>query len=397
MLKVPGPEIAARIAALQALLVKGGLDAAIIRQNADLYYFSGTVQDAHLIVPATGRPHFLVRRDVGRAEEQSPIRPVVPLRKIRDLSAALVDACGGATPKRIGMELDVLPANTFFFYDESIFPKQEIVDASSLIRLVRAVKSPWEIEMMRAAAACSGAVADAVPAILRAGITERELSAQLELAARRAGHMGILRLRTFNMEMYFGHVLSGADAAIPSYGDTATGGRGVSPAFAQGASDRKIQTGEVVSVDTMLNLNGYLNDQTRNFAVGSVPPQLAEAYRLSREIHAWFRGAARPGAVTGELYDAVMKQVEGTGWADYFLGSGDARVSFVGHGLGIEVDEHPLIAKGQKLTLEARMIIAFEPKFIIPGVGLAGLENTYAVTPEGLESLNTATEELVVV
>jgi len=397
MLRVPGSEIAVRIAALQTLLAKSGLDAAIIRQNADLYYFTGTVQDAHLIVPAAGRPHFLVRRDAGRAEEQSPIRPVAPLRTIRDLSAALVDACGGTAPKRIGMELDVLPANAFFLYDEKIFPKQEIVDVSGLVRSIRAIKSPWEIERMRAAAGCSRAVADAVPAILHAGIAERELSLQLEQVARRAGHMGLVRLRTFNMEMYFGHVLSGPDAAVPSYGDTATGGRGVSPAFAQGASDRKIQAGEVVSIDTMLNLNGYLNDQTRNFAVGSPPPRLAEAYGLSREIHERFKAAAKPGAVAGDLYDAVLKWVERAGWADYFLGFGDARVSFVGHGLGIEVDEYPLVARGQRLILEERMIVAFEPKFIIPNVGLAGLENTYVVTSEGLESLNTATEEMVVV
>ena len=229
MLKVPASEIAARIAALQALLARGGLDAVVIRQNADLYYFTGTVQDAHLVVPASGRPVFLVRRDVGRAEEQSPIRPVVPLRKMQELAPALQEACGGAAPGRIGMELDVLPANVFFYYDENIFPKQEIVDASGYIRLVRAVKSPWELDMMRRAAACSRAVAEAVPKILRAGITERELSVELEITARRAGHMGLLRLRTFNMEMYFGHILSGPDAAVPSYGNLATEERASAP------------------------------------------------------------------------------------------------------------------------------------------------------------------------
>lgn len=397
MLKVPGSEIAARIAALQAYLRKDGLDAAIIRQNADLFYFAGTVQDAHLMVPAVGHPLFLVRRDVGRAAEQSPLRPVLPQPKIRDLSVALAEVCRGSTPKRIGMELDVLPANAFFFYNEKVFPRQEIVDASTLVRRVRAVKSPWEIEMMRHAAACSKAVADAVPEILRAGITERELSVELERVARIAGHMGLIRLRGFNMDMYFGHVLSGPDAAMPSYGDMPTGGRGVSPAFAQGASDRKIQPGELVSVDTMLNRDGYLNDQTRNFCLGAPSSRLAEAYELSREVHGRFREAARPGTVSGELYDLVLKWVEEAGWADHFMGFGDTRVGFVGHGLGIEVDEYPFIARGQKLVLEEGMIVAFEPKFIVPGVGLAGLENTYAVTSGGLESLNTATEELVIV
>ena len=393
---VPMSEIANRIVSLQAHLESNAVDLAIVRQNADLFYFSGTVQDAHLLVPASGQPILVVRRDVGRAEAQSPVRPVVAMQSLKELLPAVERTCGGKVLRRIGMELDVLPANTFFFYDEKLFPRQEIVDISALVRQVRMVKSGWEIEMMRSAAAISRAVADAVPSLLQEGVTELELSVELERVARRAGHLGLVRLRGFNMDMYFGHILSGPEAAVSSYADAPTGGVGLSPAFGQGPSLRRIGRNEVVSVDTMLNYNGYLNDQTRNFALGQPPSQLLDAYQLVREIHAGMCSRAIPGAITGDLYDWAWQEVTRLGWQDFFMGADTARVKFIGHGLGIEVDEFPFIAQGQKLALQTNMTFAFEPKFIIPGVGIAGLENTYVVTDGGLESLNTASEELIV-
>lgn len=394
---VPASEIASRIVGLQALLEKSEVDLAIIRQNADLYYFAGTVQDAHLLVPATGQPLLVVRRDVQRAEAQSPIRPVVPMQSIKELVAAVEQACEGRSLRRIGMELDVLPTNTFFFYDEKLFPRQQIVDVSGFVRQVRMVKSTWELDMMRGAAEISRAVAEAVPRLLREGISELELSAELELVARKAGHLGLIRLRGFNMDMYFGHILSGPEAAMPSYADAPTGGPGFSAAFGQGPSLRRIGRNELVSVDTMLNHNGYLNDQTRNFAIGKPPAKLLAAYQLACDIHAGIRERAMPGAVTGELYDWTWQEVIRAGWQDSFMGADAMRVKFIGHGLGIEVDEFPFIAQGQRQVLEANMTFAFEPKFILPGMGIAGLENTYVVAEKGLVSLNTASEELVVV
>ena len=395
MLLVPLHEIEHRIAALQALLLREDVQAAVIRQNADMYYFAGTVQDAHLIVPAQGRPLLLVRRDVQRAEAQSPLRPVVPLPSVKALPGELANHCGADAVDRLGMELDVLPAATFLFYREKLFPRQRIVDVSGLIRRVRMVKSAWEIEMMRGAAGISRAVADAVPDLLREGLPELELSAELEMVARKAGHLGLIRMRAFNMDMYFGHILSGPEAAIPAYADAPTGGPGLSPAFGQGPGRRRIARNEIVSVDIMSNHNGYLNDQTRNFCLGDPPPRLRDAYRLVEQIHALARAQARPGTVTGDLYEVVWQRVTAAGWGDFFMGHDALRVKFIGHGLGLEVDEFPFIAQGQQLALAEGMTFAFEPKFSLPGIGIAGLENTYLVTAGGLESLNTAREDLV--
>jgi len=394
---IPASEIANRIVALQALLRKNGVDAAVIRQNADMFYFTGTVQDSHLIVPSSGNPVFLVRRSLVRAEAESPLRPIIQMKSMAQVREATFEACGTSEPRTIGLELDVLPANTFFFYDEKIFPKQQIVDISGLVRQVRMIKSPWEIGIMRDAAAISKLVAESVPHLLRPGMTELELCAELEAVSRKAGNSGMVRLRAFNMEMVFGHILSGPNAAVPSYTDGPTGGPGISPAFGQGAGDRKIIAGEIVSVDTMIMWNGYANDQTRNFCIGPPPPRLASAYEFVQSVHARFRDLARPGAITGELYEAVWRWAREAGWATWFMGCSDPRVTFVAHGIGVEVDEFPFIAQGQKLELQQGMVFAFEPKVIIPNEGIAGLENTYLVTSDGIESLNTATEELVII
>jgi Xaa-Pro dipeptidase len=394
---IPASEIAKRIVALQALLMENGVDAAVIRQNADLFYFTGTVQDSHLIVPSSGNPVFLVRRSLARAEVESPLRPIIKMERLAQVREATFEACGTSEPKTIGLELDVLPANAFFIYDEKIFPKQQIVDISGPIRKVRMIKSSREITIMRDAAAISKLVAESVPHLLTPGMTELELCAELEAVSRKAGNSGMTRLRAFNMEMVFGHVLSGPNAAVPSYTDAPTGGPGISPAFGQGAGDRKINAGEIVSVDTMIIWNGYANDQTRNFCIGPPPPRLASAYEFIQSAHARFRNLARPGAITGELYEAVWQWAREAGWATWFMGCSDPRVTFVAHGIGVEVDEFPFIAQGQKLELQQGMVFAFEPKVIIPDEGIAGLENTYLVTSDGIESLNTATEELTII
>ena len=397
MQTVPSSEIANRIVALQALLKKKNVDAAVIRQNADLFYFTGTVQDAHLIVPASGAPVHLVRRSVERAEADSPLRPVIRMKSLTELREATFEACENGEPKTIGFELDVVPASAFFVYDEKIFPKQQIVDISSLIRQLRMIKSPWEIQVMRDAATISKLVAESVPRLLTTGMTELELWAELEAVSRKAGNYGLIRMRAFNLEMIFGHVLSGPNATVPSYTDAPTGGPGISPAFGQGSGYRKIAAGDVVSVDTMIVWNGYANDQTRNFCIGRPSLRLADAYEFVRSVHVRFRELARPGTVTGELYEAVLQWAGEAGWAAWFMGFSDPKISFVGHGLGVEVDEFPFIAEGQKLALQQGMVFAFEPKILIPDEGIAGLENTYLVTNDGIESLNTATEELVII
>ncbi|MDR3569044.1 MAG: Xaa-Pro peptidase family protein [Syntrophobacteraceae bacterium] len=396
MLKIPAEEIAGRLVSLQGLLAKNGVDVAIIRHNADLFYFTGTVQDAHLVVPAGGNPVLFVRRNLERAKEQTPLRPIVAMKSLSELAGAVSAASQTREPGVIGLTLDVMPANLFFMFDEKLFPKQTIRDISPLVRMVRSIKSAWEIEQMRNAAKVGDLVKAAVVDFLREGVSELELDAELEAVARKAGNMGLYRVRTYNNEMGFGHILSGAEGAIPAYHDAPTGGPGLCSAFGQGGGIRKIGRNEVVSVDNLVCVNGYHNDSTRNFCIGRPPQRLAEAYDFIKSVHVRFRELARPGSVAGELYQTVVRWAEDGGWGKWFMGHAEPRISFVAHGIGVEVDEFPFIAKGQKMALEEGMIFAFEPKIVIPGVGLVGIENTYLVNSAGIESLNIASEELII-
>jgi len=388
-------EIFRRIEIFVENLSRAGVDVAIIHHNADLFYFAGTVQDGYLVVSSKGNVSLAVRRNLSRTIEQTPIKSVLLMGSMKELAEIVRDTHNGM-PSSIGISMDVLPASFYLFLKDRIFPEAVYVDISMTIRLQRAVKSDEEISVMRDAAKISHAVYEAVPSLLKDGVDEWDLCVNLEAVARKNGHLGFIRLRNPRLEMYFGHVLSGPEAAIPSYGDAPTGGKGVSVAFAQGSTRKTIRCGEIVSVDTMICHHGYLNDQTRNFSLGMPPDELLRAHEFSLRLHRFFRQEARAGAVSGDIYEMMVKMVQDSNLAPYFMGTDENRVSFIGHGLGVEVDEFPFIAHRQKIVLEKGMVVALEPKFIIPGKGIAGIENTYLITENGAESLNISPEELVV-
>src|SRR3954454_11974332 len=223
---VPRQEIERRIAALQVALAERELDAALIVESSDLYYLTGTNQDAHLVVPVDGQPVYLVRRDLDRARDESPLERVEPLRSLRDLGPAVRAAAGDV--RRLGLEFDVLPVANYLRYARA-FDGVELVDCFGALRPLRAVKSEWEVGRIRAAADQIRLAWAAVPELLRPGMTDGELQVDIEHLMRSHGHQGPCRFRGMNGEMYFGAVLAGADAAVPSAGDTPFGGRGPAP------------------------------------------------------------------------------------------------------------------------------------------------------------------------
>lgn len=385
---VPAAELAARLAAFQAALAAAGLAGAVVVQSADLYYLAGTTQNAHLLVPATGLPVLLVRRTLERARAESSLAVIEPLRSLRDLPAALRTA--GVEGGRLGLELDVLPAARFLDY-EARLPGFELTDCSAILRRLRAVKSRWELERIREAGAMLAGVCDCVAGVLREGMTEVELAAEVERWLRRQGHQGILRMRAFNGEVHYGTVTAGPTAAEPGAADTPLVGLGVGPAVGKGASRRPIGRGEPVLVDLVGVSAGYMADQTRTFSLGPVAPRFREAYERALEILRAVSGAARPGAVCSELY---ARAVDLAGDLRPAFASAD-RVSFVAHGLGLEIDEPPFLARGYDEPLEEGMVFALEPKFFLPGEGAVGVENSYAVTADGVEVLTTAPEQLL--
>lgn len=391
----PASELKIRVAKLQDEMVIHNLEAALMVQNADLFYFTGAIQQGALYVPAEGEALYLVRKDYARGRMESGLKEVIPFKSPRDIPGILAEF-GYAMPGTVGMELDVVPVAVMQRFQAGL-GGCAVSDVTPLIRNVRAVKSSYEINIMKDAALILDKVCKRVPEILREGMTDLELAAELEFVARKAGHQGLVRMRGFNNEIFFGHTFSGADSAVPTYSDTPLGGVGLSPSFAQGASYKMINRNEPITVDFVSVFDGYMVDQTRMFSIGELPEKLMQAYVDMLVIQEHAKQTAKPGVTWGGLYDECLTMACDMGYQDHFMGSKGAQVSFIGHGVGVELDEYPFIARGlNEQKLLENMTFAFEPKAVFPGLGAIGIENTFWVAPEGLKHLTFSNQELTV-
>lgn len=391
----PVTESEARIAKFQSFLQTTETDGALILQKADLFYYAGTIQQAVLYIPAEGAPVLMVRKSVRRAQAESLLPCVVALNSTRQIPTLITDH-GLPLPKAIGLELDVLPAQQYIGF-QRLFTGAQLVDVSHGIRMIRAVKSPYEIDCIKAAARRADQVAASVPGLLKAGMTEVELAGQVESVARKLGHQGIVRMRLWGNELFYGHLMAGASAATPSYLASPTGGDGVHPSIAQGPGFGVLKPNEPILVDYVFAYRGYLADHTRIFSMGPLPEDLYRAHMAMLDLQETLKTAALPGTPAGHIYDLAIEQVRKSGYASYFMGHGERRVRFVGHGIGIELDEYPFLAKKQALPLEEGMVVALEPKLVIPGKGVVGIENSHVVTAKGLEQLTRFDQDIITV
>ncbi|HZV81325.1 MAG TPA: Xaa-Pro peptidase family protein, partial [Geobacteraceae bacterium] len=386
-----------RCSRMQQLMAEEGLDAVIVVQSADLFYFTGTIQTGCLYIPSKGQPLYLVRRDAARARMESGLREVLPFSSMSELPAVLA-RYGYPEPKTIGMEFDVLPVNVFERY-RKVFPLAAVVDASMIIRRLRMKKSSYEIHLMQDAAVQVDKVYRSAAGHVREGITDLQLAAELERIARLEGHQGLIRMRVFNGEMLFGHTFSGSDSAVPAYTDTPLGGLGISPSFGQGASYKPIGRNEPIIIDFSGCCDGYLVDQTRVMAVGGLSSRLMKGYEDMLQIQELMKKMAPQLPSWGELYDECLSLAVSMGYGDNFMGVKGAQTSFIGHGIGVEIDEYPFIAKGfHQMRLEPGMSFAFEPKLVFPGEGAVGIENSFYLADDGsLKQLTFSDEKIIII
>lgn len=389
-------EIESRIKKLKGFLQDNNCEACMILQKVSLYYFSGCDQDAHLYIPLEGDPLLLVRKSLVRARLDSKIKHIEGIKGFKDIVSKILDMYG-RLPRSIGLEMDVLPVRFYFAY-QSIFPNVIFVDASKWVRETRMVKSPYEIERIRKAAAMGDEMFDYAREILskRTFKDETDLASELELFYRKKGHMGLLRARAFNTECFYGHVLAGKAGATPSNAPGPTGGTGMGPFFSQGAGRNPINKNEPIVVDYTSSYEGYVSDQARVFSVGDPPRIVKEIHKAILDLEHAIMEVARPGTTCGKVYEEALRLVKGSRFEEFFMGYPDP-VPFVGHGVGLELDELPVLGKGIDTVLQEDMVIALEPKVVLPEVGVVGIENTCVVTKEGLSSLNRATEDLIII
>lgn len=386
-----------RLARLQKLMDRDGVDLFVVTQNVDQYYLSGTMQTGYIVVPRIGNPIYYVKRSVTRAEAESTIT-VKPLGSFRDFGKTVQDdfsaLFANETPLTAVTEYDVLPVQVFERL-RNVMPTMTWKDGSTMFRELRMIKSPFEVSRIRMAAAVVHRVLEQAAEYVQEGMMELELIAHIEHLFRMKGHAGIMRMRGYNQEIITGMVAAGDAAAEPTYFDGPAGGRGLSPASPQGASRRVIGANEPLLVDIGCCIDGYVIDQTRTLVIGELQSDLQAAYDATEAIIRATEEKLKPGTVCEELYTDSLAMAAQYGLSDHFMGYGEDQVKFLGHGIGIEIDEWPVLARGFKQQLEPGMVIAIEPKFTFPGRGVVGIENTYLITETGFVKLTTAPEGVI--
>ena len=289
---------------------------------------------------------------------------------------------------RIGLALEVVPAATVEWWRRQL-PRAELVDAGSILREQRSVKSASELALMREGGRRLAAVLAEIPTFLRPGLREVDASAELECRLRRAGSEGLPRVRAFNSDPPGGVVVAGDGAAEPGYFDGPVVGRGMSAAYPQGASSRVIHQDEPVLLDFTAVLGGYVVDATRTAVCGALAPALERAFDVACAIQDELARNLRPGVPCRELWEHARAMAEQARLGEFFMGPPGDQARFVGHGIGLELDELPVLAPGFEAPLLAGQAVAVEPKFVFPGIGAVGIENSWVVAEDGGERLTS--------
>ena len=388
----PLKEIENRLARIRAGMKKQEMEGLLVIQKMNLYYLSGTTQEGLLFVPLEGKPLLMIKRERERAKVESPMEDVIGLKSTREIPS-LIRAHRGRLPQNLGLELDVLPVKDYFRFQE-FFPGAQFMDASSIMREARKIKSIFEIDLMRRAGEVGKTVYQEARKVLKAGMTEIEFAGLLEAMAKKYGHEGLLRVRSLNYEAYTWHVLSGPTGGIVSQSDSPMGGLGLSPAFPVGASLKVMKVHEPILVDFGTCYQGYQADETRMFSIGKMEQKFIDAFNVCKEIHDAVLEDARPGADCETIFLKTLRLAEKLGYKDSYLGPPGLQTRFVGHGIGLELNELPFLAQGQSYPLEEGMTFAAEPKIVFPGEGSVGIENTVAITRDGYEILTPVEQEI---
>ena len=362
-------------------------DGCLLTMNMNLYYVSGQVFNGYFYLPAEGRPYWFVKRlTVPETNQVHVIRKPEQMPELfRDLNLAM--------PRKLLLEADELSYNEYIRL-QHVFRAEATGNASALIRHIRMIKTPWEIEQMRISARRHEAVYREIPACYRPGMRDVELQIKIEKRMRMHGSLGYFRAFGSNMDIFMGSLLAGENAGEPSPFDFALGGKGIHASGPLGANGTLLREGTTVMADMSGNYTAYQTDMTRVFSIGKLPDRAYRVHRVALEIQARMERTAKPGVSCAELYRDALAMAGQEGLKDCFMGT-HLQAKFVGHGVGLEINELPVLTTRSKDILQPGMTFAFEPKFVLAGIGAVGIENTFLVTDSGVEKMTLLDENII--
>ena len=383
----PQADLNIRLNRIQQLLMEAGSDAALISTDVNIYYLSGIVFSGYIYLPAEGEPLWFVQKPSGLEGER-----IIYIRKPEDIPAILKER-NMPLPENLYLESDQITHNEFIRLEAALHPVRT-GNMTALLRKARMIKTPWEIEQFRFSAKKHAQVFQAVPQLFQKGMTEIEFQIEIEYVMRKLGSIGYFRTFGANMKVFMASLLSGKNADTPSPIDFALGGRGIHPILPIGASDDLITEGSAIMIDFAGNFSAYQSDMTRVFSFGRLPETAYSAHQVSIDMHQRLMDEAKPGTACANIYNQMLDVAEKSGFSANFMGLSQ-QAKFVGHGVGLEINEPPVLMGRSTDSLQPGMVIAFEPKFVFPGFGAVGIENTYLVTDTGIEKLTILNEEII--
>lgn len=383
----PEAEINRRIEKIHHAMTDAEMPAMLVTSNANIYYTTGRVINGYVYITAAGKPLYFVRRPLGI---EAP--DIIYIHKPEQIVEKLQER-GLELPDTIGMELGLLDVMTFERLKKA-FPGIKPVNASPVLRAARSVKTDFELDLLRRSGVKHERVYRRIPHLYQDGMSDIELQIEIERVSRLEGCLGQFRIAGESMELFMSNILAGDNADAPTPYDFAMGGAGLDPSLPVGANGTVIKPGMTVMVDSNGNFTGYMTDMTRVFSLGDVSDIALKAHQCSIDICREVEKHATPGTPASKLYELAINLVNERGLERYFMGH-TQKAGFIGHGVGIEINELPVIAPRSRDILVKDNVIALEPKFVIPHVGAVGIENTYIVTDKGLECITTAPEEII--
>jgi len=383
--KVPLSELERRMKRFRVLMDMHHPDweIALITSNINLYYFTGTIQDGILLIARAGEASFWVRRSYERAVDESFFPHILPMRSYRDAAGTMT-----AIPGVVYLESEQVPLALFQRLQKH-FSFRDFRGIDRQILQARSVKSPYELDLMeRAGTIHRHVLEDLVPEVLYEGMSELEFTTRLYALMVNEGHHGIVRFGMSESEILLGLIGFGESSLYPTYLDSPGGNRGISPAVPlMGSRNRFLRDGDLIFVDIGCGVQGYHTDKTMTYVFGRELPEEAVAiHQQCVDIQNAIIPLLKPGVVPSQIYERIMTSLE-PGFLENFMGYGKRNVQFLGHGIGLEIAENPVISRGFDEPLEAGMVIAIEPKKGIKGIGMVGIENTFVVTPDGGRSI----------
>jgi Xaa-Pro aminopeptidase len=352
---------------------------AVIFSKINLFYLTGTMQEGMFLIPRVGEAVFWVRRSFERAVQESLFPIIKPMDGFRDAAAL-----SQATPSAVHLETEFVPV-AFLKRFQKYFPFREVLSLDAQIAAVRSVKSKYEIDLMKKSGARHRLVLEErVPMLLCEGMSEVELAGALYAQMLLEGHHGVARFGMFDTEMAIGHIAFGESSLYPTSFNGPGGNYGMGPAVPLlGSRERKLAKGDLVFIDIGFGFEGYHTDKTMTYMYGKKPDgHILREHNTCLDIQTRLAEQLIPGAIPSEIYENIMNSLPPS-FLKNFMGFGNRQVKFLGHGIGLVIDEVPVIARGFDTPLEENMVIALEPKKGIEGVGMVGIENTFIVKPQG--------------